>query len=198
MAGGYDPERLRVCLVVEDERPLCTSGFESIAFGRREWDIRHLRGRLARLEIVDDSDAHNGVIMVDEVRQWTAHPALTERGAKRARARRDPMPPGRWQPVDEGRVETPEQLSARRAAQLEALGYLDGSELPRSEGLVTIYDPERAVAGVNFYVSGHEPAAFLVGMDGMILHRWQRSFRDVWPERSVVPHNDFWRRAHVF
>lgn len=198
VAGGYDPERLRVCLVVEDERPLCTSGFESIAFGRREWDIRHLRGRLARLEIVDDSDAHNGVIMVDEVRQWTAHPALTERGAKRARARRDPMPPGRWQPVDEGRVETPEQLSARRAAQLEALGYLDGSELPRSEGLVTIYDPERAVAGVNFYVSGHEPAAFLVGMDGMILHRWQRSFRDVWPERSVVPHNDFWRRAHVF
>ena len=195
VAGGHDPERLRVCLRVGEQRPHCTTGFESIAFGRREWDISDLRGRLARLELVDESDARNGIIMLDEVRQWTADARARDRTARRVP--REPVPPGRWRPVEPAAPETADPAWARRIARIQALGYADGSELPRDEELVRFRDRERAQPGLNFYVSGHEPAAFLTDMQGEILHRWQIRFREVWPERSVAPQFDFWRRAHV-
>jgi hypothetical protein len=72
VAGGFDPDRLRVCLEIEDHDPHCTSGFESLAFGRRLWNIARFRGEMARLTIVDESSARNGVILVDEVQQWAS------------------------------------------------------------------------------------------------------------------------------
>jgi hypothetical protein len=72
VAGGFDPERLRVCLEIEERALHCTSGFESLAFGRRLWNIAAFEGELARLTIVDESSAQNGVILVDEIRQWVS------------------------------------------------------------------------------------------------------------------------------
>jgi Arylsulfotransferase (ASST) len=61
---------------------------------------------------------------------------------------------------------------------------------------VTVYDPARAQGGVTLYSSGHEPAAYLVGMDGEVLHEWRRPFSTVWDEsaRATRPQPD----SHVY
>jgi len=82
VAGGHDPERLRVCLEVEGREVRCATGFESLAFGRQLWDVAPFRGARGRLVIVDESSARNGVILVDEVRQWER---LAGAGAEAAR-----------------------------------------------------------------------------------------------------------------
>jgi len=72
VAGGFDPDRLRVCLEIEDHNLHYSSGFESLAFGRHLWNIAPFHGEKARLTIVDESSARNGVILVDEVQQWAS------------------------------------------------------------------------------------------------------------------------------
>lgn len=61
---------------------------------------------------------------------------------------------------------------------------------------VSINDPERAHNGVTIYTSGHEPAAYLISMDGEVLHKWQRPFSEIWDETAAVqrPQPD----SHVF
>lgn len=68
---------------------------------------------------------------------------------------------------------------------------------------VTIHDPERASAGVTLFTSGHEAAAYLLSMEGEILHKWQRSFSRVWNESAAVkdPQPDshaYMRKAAVY
>lgn len=68
---------------------------------------------------------------------------------------------------------------------------------------VTVHVPELASAGVTLYTSGHEPSAFLLSMDGEVLHRWHRPFSAVWNEDAAVrqPQPDshvFMRKAMVF
>lgn len=52
---------------------------------------------------------------------------------------------------------------------------------------VTVHKPAKAQPGVTLYTSGHEAAAFLVGMDGELLHTWKRPFSTVWEKDSGVP-----------
>ena len=61
---------------------------------------------------------------------------------------------------------------------------------------VTINDPERAQAGATLYTSGHEASAFLISMEGDVLHSWHRPFSEVWNETAAVkdPQPD----THVF
>jgi hypothetical protein len=68
---------------------------------------------------------------------------------------------------------------------------------------VTGHDPSRAQAGVTLYTSGHEAAAFLIDMDGEILHEWHRPFSTVWNSSAAVqdPRPDshvFFRKAMVY
>src|SRR3546814_20592216 len=37
---------------------------------------------------------------------------------------------------------------------------------------VTIYDPERAANGLTLYTSGHAQEAFLMDMEGKVVHEW--------------------------
>jgi hypothetical protein len=86
-------------------------------------------------------------------------------------------------------------------AQLEAIGYTGGDELASTSNGITVYDPERAHDGINFWVSGHGPEATLMDMDGTVLHRWAMSYDDAFPggERYFNHHGaEFWRRAHLF
>ncbi len=85
--------------------------------------------------------------------------------------------------------------------QLEALGYASGSVAARGHSGITIHDRERAWAGYNFYTSGHAPEALLADMDGQVLHRWSKEFRDVWPDYPIDDSSvksQFWRRAHLY
>ena len=53
---------------------------------------------------------------------------------------------------------------------------------------VSIIDTERTEQGVTLYTSGHEAAAYLISMDGEVLHKWQRPFSAVWDESAAVKH----------
>lgn len=51
---------------------------------------------------------------------------------------------------------------------------------------VTIDKPARTSPGVTLYTSGHEAAAWLISMEGEVLHKWQRPFSRVWNESAAV------------
>lgn len=53
---------------------------------------------------------------------------------------------------------------------------------------VTIYDPTQAQNGLTLYSSTHEQAAYLMDMEGNVLHRWQMNFSDLWDETAAVKH----------
>lgn len=77
VGGGRDPERLRVSLLVDGQIRFSETGNNFETLGRREWDLAGLRGKLVRLEIVDDAVGNWGHILVDEIVQWTG-PAQKE------------------------------------------------------------------------------------------------------------------------
>lgn len=51
---------------------------------------------------------------------------------------------------------------------------------------VSVNDAVRVSPGVTLYTSGHEAAAYLIAMDGEVLHKWQRPFSQVWNESAAV------------
>jgi hypothetical protein len=51
---------------------------------------------------------------------------------------------------------------------------------------VTIYDPARAQDGFTLYTSGHDQKAFLMSMNGEVLHEWHLPFSQVWNDSSPV------------
>jgi hypothetical protein len=121
----------------------------------------------------------------------------------RSEAAEPPAPPGRWRRVPS--PETPPGLSAEQRAQiedLEAIGYLSGSVAASDRVGVTVHDSQRAHAGLNLVVSGHAPEAYLMDMEGRVLHRWSRTFESVWPQlkvtKKVRKNGHMWRRAHLY
>ncbi len=85
--------------------------------------------------------------------------------------------------------------------QLEAIGYVSGSQPAPSQMDVTVHDRDAAYNGLNLYVSGHGPEAVLMDMEGRELHRWRYPFHDVWPDWKFNEENvnwQFWRRVHLF
>jgi hypothetical protein len=80
--------------------------------------------------------------------------------------------------------------------------YLQGYHRAQGREQITIHEPGRAYRGLNLFTSGHAPQAFLMDMDGRILHAWRYEFARAWPGRVVEPENRFgdryWRRAHLF
>ncbi len=75
VAGGKDPARLRVELLVEDRTVAHTAtGCNSELFRRVLWNVRSQRGKKVRLLIVDDSKDGWGHIMVANVRQFGVAP----------------------------------------------------------------------------------------------------------------------------
>ena len=91
-----------------------------------------------------------------------------------------PQTPGRWAPL-----RTPPrnvQRSADAIRQLESIGYLAGYyPRPNITGIAA-YDSEQAYPGLNLYTSGHAAKAFLMTLDGAIVHEWSYDFRKVWPD----------------
>ena len=51
---------------------------------------------------------------------------------------------------------------------------------------VTINDPGRTSPGTTLYTSGHTAAAYLISMDGEVLHKWERPFSEIWNESAAV------------
>ncbi|MFB3104885.1 MAG: hypothetical protein ACE1ZA_08150 [Pseudomonadales bacterium] len=85
-----------------------------------------------------------------------------------------------------------------RLTHLHALPYLQGSQPATGHSSVTIHIPDRAYAGLNLYNSGHLPEAFLVDMDGNVIHSWRLDVKDAWPTAKKQLSNTYWRRVHPF
>lgn len=67
---------------------------------------------------------------------------------------------------------------------------------------VTLHDPAAAQPGVTLYSSGHDQRAFLIDMDGRVLHEWAAPFSALWDEQAAVkaPKDDafiYIEKAHL-
>ncbi len=86
--------------------------------------------------------------------------------------------------------------------KLTSLPYLKGYKKAQGRGGVTFYEEKSVYKGLNLWVSGHEPAAYLMDMNGNVLHEWGMKYEKVWPGRKekIEPdvHKTFWRRAHLY
>ncbi len=102
-------------------------------------------------------------------------------------------PAGRW--VQAPRPDSEKQSKAlqEKIEQLEALGYLSGVESAPEKKGVTVYDRDRACAGINLVVSGHSPQAFLMDMKGRVMHTWHCEF-----SRAFRPDTEFDRLGNTF
>lgn len=74
----------------------------------------------------------------------------------------------------------------------------------RSDQGVTTYVPDKAQNGLTLYTSGDAPAAYLIDMDGNLMHEWRRPFSTVWEAGSSgveKPRPDefvHFRNAHAY
>lgn len=86
------------------------------------------------------------------------------------------------------------------ATSLATVPYLQGYNLATGRHDVTTHDRGRAYEGLNLFTSGHAPLAFLMDMDGRILHEWRYDFQRAFPGRFVENHSGdlYWRRVHLF
>jgi hypothetical protein len=71
VAGGEDPERLRISLSIDGKRIFNETGRTSDLFTRRQWNTQPYRGKSAVLEVVDDATGAFGYIALDELEQWS-------------------------------------------------------------------------------------------------------------------------------
>lgn len=76
-----------------------------------------------------------------------------------------------------------ERFTAYRDIYTSKLWYAERSP---SKG-VTVFQPGRVQPGVTVYTSAHDAAAFLVGMDGKVLHTWERPYSTVWEPGVGIP-----------
>jgi len=85
-----------------------------------------------------------------------------------------------------------------RSRALASLPYLQGYKPPPPETGVISPRPDQAYPGYNFFVSGHDSAAYLMDMAGGIRHRWSKRYGEVWPEKPPPEEPSRWRRALLF
>ena len=95
-------------------------------------------------------------------------------------------------------------------SKLLTLPYLQGYNPAPDQDSVTIYNKSKAWDGLNIYLSGHRPSAFLIDMQGKVLHQWALDFKQVdWPKGDIklssVVYLDgqnkgkqYWRIVHPF
>jgi hypothetical protein len=64
---------------------------------------------------------------------------------------------------------------------------------------VTRYDKERSYNGYTLYSTVYEQKAFLIDMDGGVVHSWHKPFEEIWPDpvADYIPpaHKIFWCRV---
>lgn len=136
-----------------------------------------------------------------EARPDDAEPVAVPAGASNtgAEATKPKRRSGNWKPA---RTRNVPEIDEGVAAQLTALGYMEGYESPRGAGGGYVHHPSQIYDGVTLLCSGHAPVAQLVSLDGKVVHEWTIPFDVAWPSGVPFPrkdrHTEFLRRAHVF
>jgi hypothetical protein len=81
---------------------------------------------------------------------------------------------------------------SKALAQLSALPYVDASlaAMPDERGVV-VNDSSKASPGYNFYNSWKRPQAWLMDMQGNVLHEWHNpDFSNLWHHAELLPNGD--------
>jgi hypothetical protein len=105
---------------------------------------------------------------------------------------------GMWRPRSSG-TEAQTDADRQKIAELEAIGYVAGTEHEVVTDVVPVYEPARAFNGYNLYLSGNAPVAYLMDMHGKVLHEWTYAFEKAWPDRKLSGlSSNYLRRAHLF
>lgn len=110
----------------------------------------------------------------------------------------EPEEAGRWRLLDGRRPWLFDDPRAFTQAQLEALGYAEGS-LPAPDVSGVVVPARGAWPGLSLVTSGHAPEAVLMDLDGQVVHRWTASHADVFPEQLAQGRTPrpYWRRARL-
>jgi hypothetical protein len=88
-----------------------------------------------------------------------------------------------------GRAQDVTEEQRRELERIATLGYVTGSERAPVVAGVTVHDPD-AYDGYTIYVSRGYPGAFLIDMDGRILHVWQEKGSKEWARAWAYPNGD--------
>ena len=113
----------------------------------------------------------------------------------------DERPAGRWR-RSRGPVEhAPTTQAGDELEALRSIGYMTGYEPPSGAEGVIVNVANAVQTGLNLYTSGHAQAAFLMDLDGRVLHRWSYEFEAALPELKApagAEYTRYWRRAHLY
>lgn len=86
--------------------------------------------------------------------------------------------------------------------KLNALPYLQSYHSAPSKSGVTRYDSQSAYNGFNLVVSGHSATAYIMDMNGKVLHKWHKPFKEIWSGKldfeEDAEHKKYWRRCYLF
>lgn len=92
-------------------------------------------------------------------------------------------------------------LDSELVEQLDAMGYLGGTEhMPGKTGVLMHRESESS-PGHNLYCSGHGGEVILMDMKGQAVHRWHCEFQDVAPGFRPHPRAvgyEYFRRAYLY
>ena len=83
--------------------------------------------------------------------------------------------------------------------ELMAIGYLGGTVPPSETVGIVVHDKGSVQPGLNLWNSNHAPEAYVMDMEGKILHTWTVPFHEVWPDYTdPTDYAEFFRRVHPF
>lgn len=99
------------------------------------------------------------------------------------------MPPaGAWERAPESGTSR-SRKDAQELARLRSLGYVAGvQEGPAGDGVV-FHSPQHAQQGWNLYCAGHQPEAYLMDMEGRVVHTWKVTFQQAFPNLEEKPYS---------
>ncbi len=111
-------------------------------------------------------------------------------GAEVVRLRRQQAPPQRYElPTGMHRGGISPEVE-RELQRIATLGYVAGSEpAPSATGVLT-HDRDAAFPGYTLYTCGERPEAFLIDMEGEIVHSWTSPGAGYWERARVLPNGD--------
>lgn len=104
--------------------------------------------------------------------------ALLGRWELRANAAPPEDLPGGWAEGIEGAWGLA-HVPTQTPSGIEGIGYAGGFEEASLTSGVTRFERASAQPGFNLYCSGHAPEAFLMDMEGRVLHSWKCSWLDI-------------------
>ena len=119
-------------------------------------------------------------------------------GCRDASDEKDTKPSGRWHTLmqSEGNGDPDDEMYEK----LIGLGYLQGHDKASGSSGIIVHAEKHTDNTLNLCVSGHAPSAYIMDMNGDILHRWiYKKATKIWPDLSEKNSDiSYWRRAHLF